>query len=121
MTRDEYVALIKKRLDRHGLETRPGIRTDLIAEDLAAHIWSPMEIAKAVQELAVNSNLSFHEAMRVMSDFIKADGQDTPFIPDAAWEAAKTLVIQPGDKLVVRVPPLTSQDIMARMTNRVQG
>lgn len=125
MTKDEYIALIEKRLKKW-LIVNPTIRTDIIAEDLAAHIWSPMEVARAVQELAVNSNLSFHEAMRVMDDFVKVDaGLDSipfEFKPEevVAPILKQAAVMQPGDKLVIRVPTSTSRDIHARMTEKIR-
>jgi hypothetical protein len=126
MTRDEYIALIEKRLKKW-LQWSPDVASinRKIAEDLAAHIWSPMEVAKAVQELAVHSGLSFNEAMRSLGEFVSSDtGLDTirEFNPeDAAPPLSDTTIIQPGDRLVIRVPLNTSRDVAKRISDQISA
>lgn len=72
MTKKEYVALIKKRLDMW-LKWDPGVPSvnQQVAEDLAAHIWSPEEVARAALEASAAGGISFEQAVKALSDFIK--------------------------------------------------
>jgi D-serine deaminase-like pyridoxal phosphate-dependent protein len=80
MTREQYIALIKARLDKHvtwnvdagdGGTQRTGVVNQALAEDLAAYIWSPEEVARAAQELSVNGGISFEQAVKALGEFVE--------------------------------------------------